>query len=166
MTNLIYYNPETSITWSVGGTPDLDLGGLAADAVRVGQQRDLGANSIAGLYHWVLYIDGFDTAPVVGERVEVYLAGGDGTRVAGDVGTSDAAGTTVSLPNLWQLTGAAVQTTTAANNLVVFGVDPIQIFTRYISPVIHNDTNDALLGTADAHLFIVTPVPQEIQNSA
>lgn len=165
MPNLIYFNEETSLTWSSGGALDIDLGGLAADGVRVGEQADVTADAASsGWFWWELFIDGFDTAPVIPERVEAYLAGGDGTRVAGNVGTADAAGTTVSLPNLWHIGGAAVQTTTAGDNLVYFSPRPIQITTRYISPVIHNNTADALLGTADAHLFILTPVPPEIQD--
>ncbi len=163
MVNKVYYNPETAITWAVGGTPDLDLGGLAADAVRVGQRHDFGSGAQPGWFHWRLKIDGFDTAPVVDERVEVYLAGSDGTIEDGEVGTADAAGTTVSLPNLWHIGGASVQTTTAGDNLQVSSDAPIYIASRYISPVIHNNTADALLGTADAHNFILIPVPPELQ---
>ena len=163
MPNKIYVNPETALTWSVGGALDIDLGGLASGAVRVGEQHDFGASARAAWFTWKLFIDGFDTASVVPQRVEVYLAGGDGTHVAGNVGTADAAGTLVSLVNLWHLGGAGVQVTTAGTGMTYFQPNPIQIATRYISPVIYNNTDDALLGTADAHLFVLTPVPPEIQ---
>ena len=154
-------NEETTKTWTdTGGDYAMDLGALAADAVRVGTQGDLGAAPRADQYSWKLVIDGFDTAPVVGETVDLYLAFSDGTYVDGDVGTSDAAGATVDLPNLLFLGSAVVQTTTAGDNLIISGM--VQIAQRYVSPVIHNNTQDALLSTADSHKFILTPVPPEV----
>jgi hypothetical protein len=162
MANKVYIAEETSKTWTdTGGDYVMDLGSLAADAVRVGAQGDLGAAPRADQYSWKLVIDGFDTAPVVGETVDLYLAFSDGTNVDGDVGTSDAAGSTDDLPNLLFLGAASVQTTTAGDNLIISGV--CQITQRYVSPVIHNNTADALLGTADSHKFILTPVPAEVQ---
>lgn len=162
MANKIYINEETAKTWTdTGGDYAMDLGSLAADGVRVGAQGDLGVAPRADQYNWKLVIDGFDTAPVVGETVDLYLAFSDGTYVDGDVGTSDAAGFTSDLPNLLFLGAASVQTTTAGDNLIISGV--CQITQRYVSPVIHNNTADALLGTADSHKFILTPVPPEAQ---
>ncbi len=163
MANKVFVNPETKIVWAVGGTPDLDLGALAADGVRVGQQTDRGASARSAWFYWEMFIDGFDTAPVVGERVEIYLAMAheSASVVTGTVGVADAAGVTVALPNLLHLGGAAVQTTTAGDNLVVSG--EIYVTARYLSVVVHNNTADALLGTADAHLFTLTPMPPELQ---
>ena len=162
MPNKIYTQTKTAKTWTdSGGDYTLDLGSLAADAVRVGAQGDLGAAPRSDRYEYRLVIDGFATAPVVGESVDLYLAFGDGTYVDGDVGTSDAAGATDDLPNLLYLGSAIVQTTTAGDDLVISGT--VEIVSRYVSPVIHNNTADALLGTADAHKFILTPVPPEVQ---
>ena len=161
MANKIYTISETAVVWAVGGTPDLDLGGLAADAVRVGQQKDFGASARAFEFDWHFFMDGFDTAPVVGENVNIYLAFSDGTNVDGNVGTADAAGATVALPNLHQIGSVIVQTTTAGDNLIASG--HLQIFARYVSVVIHNNTADALLGTADAHTFKLIPTPPEVQ---
>ena len=162
MANKVYINEETAKTWTdTGGDYTIDLGSLAADGVRVGAQGDLGAAPRADQYGWKLVIDGFDTAPVVGETVDLYLAFSDGTNVDGDVGELDAAGSTDDLPNLLFLGAASVQTTTAGDNLIISGV--CQITQRYVSPVIHNNTADALLGTADSHKFILTPVPPEVQ---
>ena len=162
MPNKIYIAEEVAKTWTdTGGDYTIDLGGLAADAVRVGGQGDLGATPRADQYSWKLVIDGFDTAPVVGETVHLYLAFSDGTNVDADVGTSDAAGSTDDLPNLLFLGAASVQTTTVSDKLIISGV--CQITQRYVSPVIHNNTADALLGTADSHKFILTPVPPEVQ---
>lgn len=162
MANKIYTQSETAKTWTdAGGDYTFDLGSLAADAVRVGAQGDLGAAPRADRYEWRLVIDGFDTAPVVGESVDLYLSFGDGTYVDGDVGTGDAAGATDDLPNLLFIGSAIVQTTTAADNLIISGT--VEIVSRYVSPVVHNNTADALLGTSDAHKFILTPVPAEVQ---
>ena len=162
MANKVYIAEETAKTWTdTGGDYTLDLGSLAADAVRVGAQGDLGAAPRADQYQFKLVIDGFDTAPVVGETVDLYLAFSDGTYVDGDVGTADAAGFTADLPNLMYAGSASVQTITAGDNLIISGL--VQITQRYVSPVVHNNTADALLGTADAHKFILTPVPPEVQ---
>ena len=122
MPNKVYINPEAAHTWTdTGGDDTLDLGGLAADAVKVG----------------------------------------DGTYIDGDVGAVDAAGSTVDLPNLMFLGSAVVQTTTASDQLIISGT--VQILSRYVSPVIHNNTQDTLEDTSDAHKFILTPVPSEVQ---
>lgn len=162
MANKVYIAEETAKTWTdTGGDYTLDLGSLSADGVRVGAQGDLGAAPRADQYQFKLVIDGFDTAPVVGETVDLYLAFSDGTYVDGDVGTADAAGFTADLPNLMYAGSASVQTITAGDNLIISGL--VQITQRYVSPVVHNNTADDLLGTADAHKFILTPVPPEVQ---
>lgn len=161
MANKILTLSETAIVWSVGGTPDLDLGGLAAGAVRVGQQKDFGAAARSFEYDWHFFMDGFDTAPVVDEDVRIYLAFSDGTNVDGNAGTADAAGATVGLPNMLRIGAAVVQTTTAGDNLIVSG--HVQIWARYVSVVIHNNTADVLLSTADAHTFKLIPTPPEVQ---
>lgn len=162
MPNKVYVIPETSHTWTdAGGDDALDIGGLAADAVRQGDQWDMTASARSDWFEWRMVVDGFDTAPVVGESVDVYLGFSDGTNHDGDLGTADAAATTVALPNLLFLGSCIVQTTTAANELIASGL--VQIRSRYITPVVHNNTADALLSTADAHKFILTPIPTQIQ---
>jgi hypothetical protein len=163
MANKIYIAPETTIVWTdTGGDYAMDLGALAAAAVRVGAQGDLGTGSNPSLFFWQLVIDGFDTAPIVGEEIHAYLAfANDATDIDGDVGASDAAGVVAALPNLLHIGTVVVQTTTAANELITSGI--VEIGSRYVSPVIHNDTADALLSTSDAHTFKLTPIPPEIQ---
>ena len=123
MANKVYINEEASKTWTdTGGDYTLDLGSLAADGVKVGAQGDLGAAPRADQFAYKFVIDGFDTAPVVGETVDLYLAFSDGTYVDGDVGTADALGSTDDLPNLMYLGSASVQTTTASDNLIISGL--------------------------------------------
>jgi len=169
MATKTYIQPETAIVWTdSGGTYALDLGttGGAAGAVRAGAQGDLGADASgrADMYFWQLYIDGFDTAPVVGEAVQLYLAlalDGSNTIIDGDLGTSDADSSTVVLPNLMHIGTVVVQTTTAANELVTSGY--IQIAHRYVTPVVYNATADKLLSTSDGHKFTLVPMPYESQ---
>ena len=164
MPNKVYIAAETAITWTnSGGDEILDLGttGGAADGVRIGARHDFGAASRSEWYEWRMVIDGFDTAPVVGESVDIYIATSDGTNADGNASTTDADGATNDLPNFHFIGSAIVQTTTAGNNLVVSGI--VRIVARYAQPVIHNNTADKLLSTADAHKFILTPIPPEIQ---
>jgi hypothetical protein len=165
MPSKAYVDPETAITWTdTGGDAAFDLGGLASKSVRVGAQYTLPAAPRSYLYLYKIIVDGFDTAPVVGQAVHFYLAQSTTASAAeqdGDVGTSDAAGSVDDLPNLTPLRSAIVQTTTAADELITSGV--IEIFQRYVSPVCYNATDDALLSTSDSHQFILTPIPIEGQ---
>lgn len=165
MVNKVYVNPETAHTWTdTGGDDALDLGGLAADGVRAGDHWDLGASARSEWYQWHAVVDGFDAAPTVGETVDFYLAFSQDATAAtldGDLGLTDAASSTVVLPNLMYIGSAVVQTTTAANELVTSGV--VRISARGVTPVVHNNTAVALLSTSDAHKFILVPIPPEVQ---
>lgn len=163
MVNKVYINPETSKTWTdTGGDYAFDLGGLAADGVRASTYGDLGAAPRSEWFRWQLIIDGFDTAPVVGETVNVYISlSDDATVFDGDVSGTDGASSTVVLPNLKYLGTATVQTTTTTDELVVSGI--ARIPARYVVAVVHNNTADALASSGDAHKFILTPIPAEVQ---
>lgn len=164
MANKVYINPETDVDWTddtTGGDETLDLGSLATDNVREGDRHDFGAAARSEWYEWRLVIDGFDTAPVVGETVDLYWASSDGTNADGNASTSDAAGAANDLPNMRYLGSAVVQTTTAGDNLVASGI--FRFTSRYGQPVIHNNTVDALLGTSDAHHVYIIPIPPEVQ---
>lgn len=168
MPNKVYTAREATRLWSDGGNTsdeDLDLGGLAADAGRVGSAWDRGAGSIATKYRWTLFIDGFDTAPVVGETVDLYFAESDGTITDGPVAFSDTADAALSstdlLKNLKPAGSAVVHSTTAGDNVAKSGL--IVLKARHIIPVVHNNTADALLSTNDFHRVILEPVPEEIQ---
>lgn len=166
MANKIYINQETVIIWSDAGYTGedyvMDLGGLATLGVRVGAQGDLGAAPRASQYGWQLVIDGFDEAPIEGEEIQIYLAFSfDGTDIDGDVGASDAVGDNSDLPNLLHLGTAVVASVAAADELIISGI--VEIVSRYVSPVVKNDTADPLLSTSDAHTFKLWPIPPEIQ---
>jgi hypothetical protein len=164
MANEIYLNRGTTIAWlNTAGDEQLDLGdgviGLTT-AVGVGSYHDFSAAPQPDEYELVIDIDGFDTAPVVGETVDVYVTESTdaslwtGPEAPND--TTDSTGATVRLPNLKYVGSAVVHTTTAADNLTAMFV--FRSSARYIAPVVHNNTADDLLTTADAHRVNITPI--------
>lgn len=170
MVNKLYINPETAITWAnSGGDELLDLGGTGggADGVVMGSFLDLGSAARSEFYMYELTIDGFDTAPVIGESVLLYLAFSnattnfDGNPTTDPTTTAEGTMTTDQLRNVLLLDAASVYSTTAANELKISGT--VRIPFRYVSPVVHNNTVDKLLSTSDAHTFILTPIPPELQ---
>lgn len=159
----IYLVRGSVVTWLVsGGNEAMDLGAAsgAADGVTVGSYHDWGGAPRPDEYHWELDIDGFDTAPVVGESVDLYISESeDETLWTGPEAPSDTnsgTGDTDRLPNLKYAGSAIVRSTTAGDNLVASGV--FRSSTRYFAPVIHNNTADKLLSTADAHELRITPI--------
>ena len=167
--NKIYIAPETAVTWTdTGGDEVLDMGGLATDDLAVGSFLDLGANSRSSDYVFTFFVDQFETDPVVGESIDLYWATGtdtanfDGvvTTAPGDSSTGTAV--LAETPNLMYAGSAIVTTTTAASaKLRISGF--IRFFNRYIFPVIHNNTADALNRTGDTHSITLIPVPPEVQ---
>ena len=166
MANKIEIQVEAVVRWLVsGGDETIDLGQATAGAVEVGSYRDWGAAPRPAWYYWWLDIDGFDTAPVVGETVNLYVTESeDSTLWTGPESPSDTGrgtGVLERLPNLRPLGNARVWSTTAGNNLTKAGVAFIP--GRYFAPVVHNATADNLLSTGDAHEVRFYPIPDEIQ---
>ena len=170
MANKIYVNPETIIEWlNASGDLDMDLGGLAADAVQMGAFHDQGVGAHAHLWGFEFLVDGFDTAPVVGETVLLYISQSiattnfDGNPTTDPTPTAEGTMTVAQITNLNIPIGIAkVYSTTAADELKITG--EVLITSRYFSPVVHNNTADALLGTADAHSLKMWPLPDEVQD--
>jgi len=162
MANKVYVARETPIVWSdTTGDAVMTLNNLAAGAGRVGARADLGAGSTACWHNWRLTVQ-FDTAPVVGESVEIYLATSDGTEEDGQVGTADAAlGSANTLKNLQRVGVLVVTSTDADHDMTASG--RCLITERYVSPVIYNNTSDNLQATNDTGEFTLTPSPLEVQ---
>lgn len=168
MANKILLQQETTITWLVSaGDEAIDLGSTdgAADGVALGSYHDWGAAPRSGWYLYELDVDGFDTAPVIGETVDLYVTTSlDATLWSGPEAPNDTtagSGNTDRLKNLMYIDSAKVRSTTAGDNLVVSG--RVFIPHRYFAPVVHNNTADKLLSTADAHKVRFTPIPDEVQ---
>lgn len=161
MANAIYTGFGTPITLGDSGqTAVLTLQNLATLAGRISARVDRGAGSLPTWYLCRVTVQ-FDTAPVLGEQVEVYLASSDGTNPDGEVGTADAALTTDKRRNLQIVGFLYVDTTSATVNITASF--PVLIFTRYFSVGVWNATADALENTANASKITLTPFYDEIQ---
>lgn len=161
MADKVYVARETAIVWSdTAGDLVMTLNNLATTALRLGARKDWGAGSTSEWYEWRLTVQ-FETAPVVGETVLVYLSWSDGTEEDGQLGIADAAGDANSVKNM-KLIGVLVVTSTApAHDMTASGI--CRIPTRYVSPCIHNNTADNFKATNDTSEFTLTPIPPEVQ---
>ena len=159
MANKVLMQEETTKVWTAsgGGNYALTLSSVSAGAVRVGEQGDLGAVPRSRWYKWRYVNDSFGSAPTVGQTVDVYWAASDGTYTDGNVGTSDAAGSTVALPNLLFLGSATVQTTSTTDDIIISGI--VELADQYGAPVIDNNTSVTITGGR----FELPPIPDEIQ---
>ena len=163
MPNKIYRATETPIVFrDSGGDVVITLQNLAFGAGRVSAQYDRGSGSKAQL-HEVVGVFQFETAPALGEAIELYLFESDGTYQDGTVGTTDAALTTDKRRN-GMFIGAVIADTTATATDIVARFKDVPITSRYYSIGVWNaSAGDNLENTANASRIIVTPMPPEIQ---
>ena len=163
MANKVYRALETAITFrDSGGDVVITLQNLAFGAGRLSAQKDRGAGSQAQL-HEIRGIFQFETAPQLGEAVELYLFQSDGTYVDGTVGTADAALTSDKRKN-GQLIGAVICDTTSTGTDIVASFQNVPISSRYYSVGVWNTSSgDNLKNTANTSRVIITPMPPEIQ---
>jgi hypothetical protein len=163
MANKIYRATETPIVFcESGGDVVITLINLAFGVGRVSAQYDRGTGSKAQL-HEITGVFQFETAPAVGEAVEIYLFESDGTYQDGTVGTSDAALTTDKRRN-GMFIGAVIADTTSTATDIVARFKDVPITSRYYSIGVWNaSAGDNLENTANASRVIVTPMPPEIQ---
>ncbi len=163
MPNKIYRATETPVVFrDSGGDVVISLQNLGFGAGRVSAQRDRGAGSLPQL-HEVIGVFQFETAPAIGEAVEIWLFESDGTYQDGTVGTSDAALTTDKRRN-GTLIGAVIADTTSVTTDIVARFKDVPITSRYYSIGVWNaSAGDNLENTANASRVIVTPQPPEIQ---
>lgn len=132
------------------------LSALAASAGRVSVQHDQGAGAHAAYWSFVCKIQLTGTL-VIPSQVEFYVAVGDGTNVAGEVGTADAAlASSDKRRNLRPLGVLAVdQTTQNVTMTAIF--DGVYLPQRYFSLVIWNATGIALTTSTSVHRCVGTP---------
>lgn len=162
MVSKILIARETPTVWSdTAGDLALTLNNLAAGAGRVGARLDLGAASTSFYFSWRFTCQ-FETTPVVGEVVEIYFSTSDGTEEDGQVGVVDAALSAADKRlNLLPIGSLKVDVATVDIDFTVSGLG--EIATRYVSPVIFNNTADNLQATNDTGEFTLTPIPSEVQ---
>ena len=162
MANKVYIAPESSVTFTdSAGDVVITLQNLAAGAGRISVRHDKGANSQAIDFAWRATMQ-FETAPVVGETVDLYLSTSDGTNPDGEEGAADAAlSDPDKLLNMLYIGSVKVTSVGDATDMTASGI--ITIAPRYFSVVVHNNTADNLKNTAEVNDVIVTPIPAEIQ---
>ena len=165
MTNLIYQNDESAITWlAFGGSAVLTLTSLGAGAGRQGALYDFGVAARPADFYWRAWVV-FATTPVVGEVIRLYWKTSDGINPDNDDGTGDAAVSAEDkLRNLKYIDELTVDEASSTPTFVASGYLPKRIAAaRYGAPVFWNATADALSATAGDHGFSITPVPDEMQ---
>ena len=147
----------TPIVWSDSGADlVMTLNNLAAGVARIGAQKDLGVGATDETFTVRLTVQ-FETAPVIGETVDVYVSTSDGTEEDGQEGVADAnLGTVESLKNMILVRSLVVTSTDLNHDMTVSGV--ARITTRYFSPVVYNNTADNLKATANVSEITFTPV--------
>lgn len=166
--NKVYIAPETAIVWTdSGGDELLDLGGAAAGTSTMGSFADLGPSSRSEYYNFELLIDGFDTAPVVGESVDLYFSQSiattnfDGNPTTDPTTSAEGTITIDQLKNCMFVGSAVVYSTTVTDELKSTGI--VRLTSRYVSVVVHNNTADALESTSETHKVTLIPIPPEVQ---
>lgn len=164
MPNKVYRALETAISFrDSGGDATLTLQNLAFGVGRVSARYDQGSGSKPRRWTWRGVFQ-FETAPLVGELVEIYLFTSDGTYADGVVGTADAALTSDQRRNGRYLGAVVVDKTSVTTDIVGSGAESFEINDRYFSIGVWNGSaGDNLENTANASRVILTPVPDEIQ---
>ena len=179
MANLVYINEATPIVWAdttdyagSGGTrtDQIDLTSLGSGAARQGAKKDLG-DPRSTQYAVTLRVE-FDVAPTSQEVVSLWwapsLSGTAATANPGGVSGSDAAYTGTAGDSLddsiqqLDLIGSLVCTADAATTVQqqTWMYSPP---TRYGSPVVYNEADQAFEGDAVEMSITFTPEPFEVQ---
>ena len=162
MANESYLVRGTPIVWSDSGADlVITLNNLATVTGRVGARKDWGASPQPAYFIWRFTCQ-FETAPVVGESIGIYLAWSDGTEEDGQVGTADAALSALNkVKNLHRIGSLIVDVATVDIDFTASGECVMP--DRYSSPVIVNNTVDNLQATANTSTFTMTPVYWQTQ---
>ena len=166
MANKILTNPETTVEWrDSGGDEVITLAQLASGVGRNGAIHDWGAAPRASRYH-LKFVCRFDSTPVVGEFVRIYIREGGLTASVvaptNDDGDGDVA--LSALDKLKNLMDVAALRVTAAATDVDMAVEAIfETAARQFGPVVFNAAADDLHGTASRNFIDITPIPDEIQ---
>lgn len=162
MANQVLRALGTPITFQdSGGTTAITLANLGFGAGRVSARHDRGAGSQPLEFEWRAIMQ-FETAPIVGEIVEIWLFQSDGTYADGVIGTSDAALTSDARRNGLLIGRVVAQSTSTATDNIASGL--CKISSRYFSVGVWNGSaGDNLENTSNANKIIFTPIPYEVQ---
>ena len=166
MPTQINFEQETTIRWQDSGADEtMTLASLGAAAGRNGALHDWGVQPRSSRFHWKFRCQ-FDTAPVVGESLQLYLReagmGTSATDPTNDDGTGDTAMATDKERNLRFIGTLVVDE--AATGIVMSAEGEFESYARFSAPSVRNNTVDALHATVASNYFEITPVPDEIQD--
>ena len=167
MVTKVYQHDETAATlrWTdTTGTGALAMtfNALAATTGRQGEILDFGTSARAERFAWRLGVQ-FNTPPVVGQYIGVFVKTSDGNFPDNDDGTGNiAVSAQDKLRNLTQIGSVVVDE--AATGVAMAKGGLISLPHRYFMPVVWNYTaTAALVATDNLCVFSLTPVPFEIQ---
>lgn len=164
-TNKIYRSIGTAIRFKdTDATYTLGVINLAYGVGRVSDVWDRGDAHLPMRYRWRACAN-FETAPALGEYVEIWKFESDGTAADGVVGAADAALTAGQCLNGKLLGIVAVQVASADVNFINSGIT--YIWDRYVSVGMFNKSaGDNLQNTNDTCWIELTPMIDEIEAAA
>lgn len=164
----IYGNPAAGVTFKDSdATYTITLNGLDHTVGRISDQWDRGANAQPIRYRVrVKCTTKGDHATVVGSTYDVYMATSDGTAQDGNNGTTDAALTAAKASNLTFIGSVVADIAATAADNVFINTFTVNIYDRYVSFGLINNTADALKASNDASYITVYPVSDAIQAAA
>lgn len=138
------------------GTVAITLNNLAFGAGRISARYDRTVTTKKRIM-WRATVQ-YNTAPQIGETVEIYLATSDGTNEDGTIGTADAALTSDKRRNLRLLGLIVVDTVSTATDITASGAGPI-ITDQYYSVGVWNASSaDNLQATNNVNIVVLTEV--------
>jgi hypothetical protein len=156
---------RTPIIWQASGgtavfTPQNVANGAGRIGTSVGLQTTLGTTRTS-LFEWRAVTKSGSTY-TVGNMLQLFLATSDGTRQDGSLALTDGGVSSIDRTrNLRQIGAVIADITTASSVLAASGL--VQITARYVSPVWWNALGVTLTNTAGDHVFVLTPITQEIE---
>lgn len=162
MTQELFANEGTHITWGDSGhTHAMTLLSLLTLTGRQGVTHDFTTAAHVAEF-WSLITVEFDTAPVLGEVVELWWKISDGTRWTNDDGEGDIAlSSTDKLTNC--IFGGVVGVDEAALDIAMSAPRFVYLPYTEIAPIVFNRTVDSLRNTA-AHSVRLIPIPPQLQD--
>lgn len=158
MTSKVYVLPEDPITFkATGGTVVFAPTTLATLNGWQSAQHNFGRTARPYQFNWRAYVK-FDTAPVLGETVDIYLKTSDGTHADNDdLTTSSAVSAEDKLKNLQYIGSITVDQDVVADiEMVASGT--VTITHQYVQVVFWNATVDSLSDVAADNGFILEPI--------
>lgn len=161
MANEAYIKTGTALKVQNHDTPDAvwTVEGLSNAAGRVSARIDLGATPRPALFKWICEVQ-FQATPTQGLGLELYRAGYDddtSTRMAGDLGTSDAALGDVDIRRNLDQFGYVVSENAAASEKCIAAGHFFHPH-RYITLVAYNGSGASVNATAANFVFRLQPI--------